>query len=278
LQRVFLLTFFKNKSGNFIVTQLFNGIKKRESLSNIVATRIEEVIISKKLITGSKLPSEKELGEKFNVSRTVIREALKHLNAKGLISIKKGKGAFVENVSVKNVTDILSLYFGVNSSKNMIDLIKARLMVEPSIAEEASRNRNEEDLLKLKKNYNSMKNNEDIIIHAQLDVEFHLLVAEATHNDLIPLLIDPIHKLMPEIKALVMKNVPNARKSALKMHKEIIDAIESQNEEMAFSSMKNHLNIAYEHIVKAVGLSRIINPHDDLEGIVVSEEALPTPA
>jgi len=262
------------------VTKLFSGIKKRESLSNIVATRIEEVIISKKLTTGSKLPSEKELGEKFNVSRTVIREALKHLNAKGLISIKKGKGAFVENVSVKNVTDILSLYFGVNSSKNMIDLIKARLMVEPSIAEEASRNRNEEDLLKLKKNYNSMKNNEDIIIHAQLDVEFHLLVAEATHNDLIPLLIDPIHKLMPEIKALVMKNVPNARKSALKMHKEIIDAIESQNEEMAFSSMKKHLNIAYEHIVKAVGLSRIIivNPHDDLEGIVVSEEALPTPA
>jgi DNA-binding GntR family transcriptional regulator len=49
-----------------------------------------------------------------------------------------------------------------------------------------------------------------------------------------------------------MKNVPNARKSALKMHKEIIDAIESQNEEMAFSSMENHLTIAYEHIGKAI--------------------------
>jgi DNA-binding GntR family transcriptional regulator len=49
-----------------------------------------------------------------------------------------------------------------------------------------------------------------------------------------------------------MKNVPNARKSALKMHKEIIDAIENQNEEMAFNSMKNHLTIAYEHIEKAI--------------------------
>jgi GntR family transcriptional regulator, transcriptional repressor for pyruvate dehydrogenase complex len=234
------------------VTKLFNGIKKRESLSNIVATRIEEVIISKKLTTGSKLPSEKELGEKFNVSRTVIREALKHLNAKGLISIKKGKGAFVENVSVKNVTDILSLYMGVNSNKNMMDLIKARLIVEPSIAREASQNRTEDDLRKLRDNLKRTTQNVDLNNHAQLDVEFHLLVAEATHNDLMPLLIDPIHKLMPEIKALVMKNVPNARKSALKMHKEIIDAIESQNEEMAFSSMKNHLTIAYEHIEKAI--------------------------
>jgi GntR family transcriptional repressor for pyruvate dehydrogenase complex len=234
------------------VTKLFNGIEKRESLSSIVASRIEEVIKSKELSTGSRLPSEKELGEKFNVSRTVIREALKHLNAKGLISIRKGKGVFVENISVKNVTDILSLYLGGNSNKNMMDLIKARLIVEPSIAAEASRNRTEKDVCLLRDNLQRMMHNVDLKNHAQLDLEFHLLIAESTHNDLIPLLVDPIHKLMPEIKALVMKNVPNARKSALKMHKQIIDAIENQNEEMAFNSMKNHLTIAYEHIEKAI--------------------------
>lgn len=234
------------------MSKLFNGIAKRESLSNIVAGRIEEVIKSKKLLTGSRLPSEKELGEKFNVSRTVIREALRLLKAKGLISIHKGKGVYVESISIKNVTDMLSLYFGVNSSTNMLDLMKARLMFEPSIAEQASLHRTDEDLSKLRQNFNKMKNNNDVIIHAQLDVEFHSLVAEATHNNLIPLLTDPIHRLMPEIKSLVMKNVPDARKSALKMHKEIIDSIEEQNPAKAFQKMKNHLCTAMEHVEQAV--------------------------
>lgn len=234
------------------MTELFSIIGNRESLSTIVASRIEEVIKSKKLSSGNKLPSEKELCEKFNVSRTVIREALRLLHAKGLISIKKGKGIFVENISAKNVSDFLSLYFGVNSNKNFIDLMNARIMFEPSIAEEASRNRNDEDILRLKSNYEKMKSNTDLLIHAQLDVEFHSLIAEATHNNLIPLIIDPIHKLMPEIKSLVMKNVPNARKSALKMHKQIIDAVEGKNPQLAFQSMKNHLSVALEHLLKAI--------------------------
>jgi GntR family transcriptional repressor for pyruvate dehydrogenase complex len=234
------------------MSQLFNGIAKRESLSIIVADRIEEVIKSKKLLSGSRLPSEKELGEKFNVSRTVIREALRLLKAKGLISIHKGKGAYVESISVKNVTDMLSLYFGVNSNNDMIHLMKARLMFEPSIAEEASLNRNEEDVNKLKINFNKMKDNNDSKVHAQLDVEFHSLIAEATHNNLIPLLTDPIYRLMPEIKKLVMKNVPDARKSALKLHKDIIDSIEEKNPEKAFKSMKKHLSVAMEHIIQAI--------------------------
>lgn len=234
------------------MTELFSVIGNRESLSTIVASRIEEVIKSKQLSSGNKLPSEKELCEKFNVSRTVIREALRLLHAKGLVSIKKGKGIFVENISTKNVTDFLSLYLGINSNKNFIDLINARIMFEPSIAEEASRNRNDEDVLKLRSNFKKMKSNNDLLVHAQLDVEFHLLVAQATHNNLIPLIIDPIHKLMPEIKSLVMKNVPNARKSALKMHKQIIDAIEEKNPPLAFQSMKSHLSVALEHLLNAI--------------------------
>ena len=100
------------------IPPMFKPVGNGELLSKKVASEIEKVIVTKKLKVGFKLPSELELCSQFGVSRTAVREALSMMNAKGLISIEKGRGIFVAEVSSKNVTDPMRSYLfnrlGVN--------------------------------------------------------------------------------------------------------------------------------------------------------------------
>ena len=80
----------------FKVIKIFNSVGNKELLSQKVAAEIENAIISKKIPPGDRLPSELELCSQFGVSRTAVREALRTLSAKGMISIEKGRGIFVK--------------------------------------------------------------------------------------------------------------------------------------------------------------------------------------
>ena len=78
--------------------EIFGKIGTAQTLSQKIERRIEEAIRQKKLLVGTKLPSERELCEMFAVSRTALREALRRLSARGLIQIKKGSGMFVSEL------------------------------------------------------------------------------------------------------------------------------------------------------------------------------------
>src|ERR1035441_10926346 len=85
-----------------------------------------------------------------------------------------------------------------------------------------------------------MRLNKDQVEHARLDMKFHLLIAEASGNSIMPLILNPIHRLMPSIKKKIMKSVPGAKKAALIWHKKVLDAIESRDPQQAYLSMKGH--------------------------------------
>ena len=77
----------------------FSPVKKPQSLSKYVESEIEAAIRSRRFTPGSKLPSENLLCEQFGVSRTAIREAIRMLNARGMVDVYKGRGVFVSHVS-----------------------------------------------------------------------------------------------------------------------------------------------------------------------------------
>ena len=80
---------------------------QRISIKEIIASQIEEAILGKKYLPGSKLPSENELCKMFGVSRTSVREAIQILHGHGLVSIEKGKGIFVKNTFLRKVLVII---------------------------------------------------------------------------------------------------------------------------------------------------------------------------
>ncbi len=131
--------------------KMFISVEKRSLLSNIVVSQIEEAIRSKALVPGVKLPSELALCQQFGVSRTAIREALRTLSGRGLLSVIKGKGIFVQNISAETVTDPIHRYLEMQLQRDyVLDVVHARQIIEPPIAASAALHHTIEDAEKLK--------------------------------------------------------------------------------------------------------------------------------
>jgi len=240
---------------------MFTPVGNKELLSIRVADEIEDAIHTGKIQIGEKLPSEFELCSQFGVSRTAVREALRMLSAKGMISIEKGRGIFVRGLTSKNVTDPMHSYLKTKGGASyIIDIIEARYTIEPSIASLAAINRNDDNIERMKQDIEAMRTfegkPEELAI---LDMDFHLNIARATQNNLLPLMLKPVFRLMPEIKSKIISDVPEARDSALEWHAKILEAIKEKNPEKSFSLMNEHLGIAKAHAQKMMKIEGMID-------------------
>jgi GntR family transcriptional regulator, transcriptional repressor for pyruvate dehydrogenase complex len=231
---------------------MFISVGKRNLLSNIVVSQIEENIRSKALLPGTKLPSEIVLCQQFGVSRTAVREALRTLSARGLITIMKGKGIFVQKISSETVTDPIYLYLEMQHNRSYVfDVVHARQIIEPPIAASAAIHHTDEDAEKLKKDQNDLVQSEgDYEELSRLDMLFHLDIAKASENSLIPLILEPIHRLTPQIKSSVYATIVDAKQSAVEWHQKILSSILQRDAEGARNAMIRHLEIAEQHTVQ----------------------------
>ncbi|GIW56717.1 MAG: GntR family transcriptional regulator [Nitrospiraceae bacterium] len=229
---------------------MFKAVGKRQLLSHAVEEEIEAAIRDGRLAVGDRLPSEMELCEQFGVSRTVMREALRMLSARRLVRIEKGRGIFVDTPSVASVSAPLELYLHLNRGTGQaLDVVRARQIIEPPIAAEAARRHTAEDAERILVNLDMLKACERPFEKlSKLDMEFHVLIAEATHNPLMPLLIHPIQQLMPKIKTGVYYAVSDAHEAAVTWHSAIVEAILNRDPEAAHERMARHLEIAEHHV------------------------------
>jgi GntR family transcriptional repressor for pyruvate dehydrogenase complex len=229
---------------------LFVPVTSRGSLSEAVGSQIEEAIRSKVLIPGVRLPSELELCKQFQVSRTGVREALGVLSAQGLITIVKGKGIFVRDVSAETVTGPIHLYLQLQGGRNYaLDVVHARQIIEPPIAGSAALYHTKEDAGGLEKDLDDLiKSRGDHAELSRLDMNFHLDIARASENSLIPLLLEPLHQLMSGIKSSVYAADKDSRELAVTWHRKILDAILRRDAEGARQAMTRHLQIAEEQV------------------------------
>jgi len=229
---------------------MFEKLGSRQILSHSIQEQIEQAIQDRQLAPGNRLPTELELCEKFGVSRTVMREALRGLSAKGLVSIEKGRGMFIKELTASFVVDPMRFYLSLNCpSVGALDVIQARQAMEPAIAAMAAVNRTSEMLHLLQENLQKMIQREgDFAGFAELDSDFHLLVAKASNNPIMPLVIEPIRKLMPQISLALYDVVKDAIAVAVDFHTRILGAIEAKKEESARQCMYDHLKKAEQHI------------------------------
>ena len=228
----------------------FKTVGKSELLSQTVESAIEEAIRSGDFSTGEKLPSEKELCAQFGVSRTVMREALRMLSARGLLRIEKGRGIFVSRLSADSVANPMELYLHMHSGPDhAVHVVGARQLIEPPIAGAAALQHTASDAAKLRANVAELATaTHDNALLSTLDMSFHLLIAEAAHNPVLPLFIRPIQMLMPAIKADVYGVVGDAHAAAVHWHTRILEAILDRDASRAEAEMHGHLEVAMEHV------------------------------
>jgi len=230
-------------------TMPFVPVGREESLSEKVEKQIREAILRKVFLPGERLPSELELCEAFGVSRTAVREALRMLSARGLVEIRKGSGAYVCQLSLASVVDpfaqLLRMKCGPESH---LYLVQVRKFIEPDVARLAAYHRTPEDLEDLQGQLAKMEathgGSPDEMILA--DIQFHRRLAAIAQNPLVPIVLEPLFRLLPQFISDTYKQ-ERAPDLAIRYHRRILQAIDQRDGDAAYEAMREHLETAEEH-------------------------------
>lgn len=214
-----------------------------------VVDQIESLIQSGQYKPGNRLPSERELSETFGVSRPTIREAIIALEAREQVEVKLSSGVYVlEKRNSENVE--VSAY----------ELTQARAVVEGEACALAAKLISEDEIKLLEQTLIDMDNG----INPELaDENFHKIIARATHNSAILLIIEKLWSLRKsslQIRNAYTSVCDSNDKQRLQEHKDIVEALRKHDPHLARSAMHNHFN-------------RLINSLFDASEAVAMEEA-----
>ena len=203
---------------------MFRPLKKKR-FSDQIADLIQKKILEDNLAVGTGLPSEIEMAQEFQVSRSVIREALRILEISGLVSIKKGPTGGIFVSYGYHAPIIRSLNNLITSGEVTLDhLFDARLLIEPYIAGQAALNADDEDLIKFEALFeDSASHFDDAVRLKQNNLEFHLLLARASGNPVLAVMLESVFELLAE-RTLNFVDIALERKF-FKIHKAIFEVI-----------------------------------------------------
>src|SRR5918995_6029171 len=155
---------------------------RRDTLAEQVADGLIALIEGDGLVPGMLLPSEASLAAEFGVSRQVVREALKALAAKDVITIANGKGAIVRPMTSEPLRDFFQRALR-NRHATAVELLEVRKGIEVQSATLAAQRRTSEELSELKSILPALGDAvHDPVAFTSIDTQFHLLVAAASHN------------------------------------------------------------------------------------------------
>jgi GntR family transcriptional regulator, transcriptional repressor for pyruvate dehydrogenase complex len=218
---------------------LFGQVTREPRLSDKVADMMLETILSRRLQVGDKLPSERELGEQFGVSRTVVREAVRALVAKGVIEVRSGSGLRVAAVDAAAVSESIGLFLR-GGSIDFERVHEVRTLLEVHIAGVAAERSTDEDVERLREVHERMqRDGADVDAAALDDLEFHRVIARATQNDLYLLLMDSIGTALIDIRRENLGS--GSAPMTLRQHEAILERISERDRDGAREAMAAHL-------------------------------------
>ena len=222
---------------------MFEPYKSRRAFEHI-AEQIKAAILSGKLNSGDRLPSEREMAKQFQVGRVSIREALRMLETMGFVEIRKGSagGAFIGSGDLEGMASIILDRLLLKGTTHDM-MIAARISLETAAIGLAAEHADVQDLEKIHKNVKDSKE----IFGAQLSqavvarmINFHTLIAEASHNT--PLTIF-VQTMMEWATRRLERWVPSPEEQELShaSHKEMYEAIKNRDKALAVRLMKKHI-------------------------------------
>lgn len=206
-----------------------------------VAAQIQRLIGDGRLRVGDRLPPERELAERFGVSRTSVRDAIRVLELMGLVEPRQGEGTVVRDLSPDSLVNPLASLLTRNRAL-LADLLDVRKMIEPGLAARAAVHATDEDLVKLDRIFARQR---DKVQQGQLaieeDSEFHYAIATAANNRVILRVLDVLMDLLRESRERSLQVAGRLQRS-LDGHRRILDAIRRRNASAAEAAMRQHLD------------------------------------
>ena len=212
-----------------------------------VIDSIKNMIATGEVKCGEKIPSERDLAERFNVSRVPIREALKILEYMGVLDSSRGDGTYVRNNTVEDL--ISKMNFSVTATGNTImDLLELRICLESFAAYHAAQRRTDEDIEALKQAIMRMRKakrqpqTDDVSMQElrQLSHGFHQCMIQAAHNSVLTSVYENLFELL-DISRQFTTNTSGISYNSILAHEAIFNKIVEQDADGAREAMEEHL-------------------------------------
>lgn len=228
---------------------------RQQRLADVITERLEAMMLEGSLKPGQRLPPERELAERFGVSRPSLREAIQKLAARGLLTSRQGGGTFVNDDLSNGYTDPLLEMLSRHGEFNL-DLLEFRDAMEGISAYYAALRSTPADKAFLIQRFEELDGGfagADPVHEAKLDAAFHLAIAEAAHN---VLLLHTIRGIFHLLEKSIVNNLahlfakPSSRSQLMQQHRALLDAILEGRAEDARARAHEHLAFVEEGLLE----------------------------
>lgn len=212
-------------------------------ISDAIIEQLRDMIHTGRLVQGTRLPSERELCTPFGVSRVTVREALRVLEASGLVEIRVGAGggAFVTTPTSDHVgtgiTDMIAL-----AGFTALEVTEARQLIDLGVVDLACSRATEQDIAALTAICDlaeAMEGRGEYPV--ELSAEFHVRLAESTHNAAITMLVQTLREPMQLSLQRAHEIAPDMGPIGVAEHRAITEAVQHRDVERARRIMTEHL-------------------------------------
>lgn len=232
---------------------------------DVLAERLHQQIVDGSYAPGASLPTERELVSTTGLSRGSVREALRILEARGLVRTKAGRygGTVVAKPSDEFLGSHIQNFAKVHGVP-LHALVEARQALEPTIAALAAKNRTAEDLAELQAISARMDAAaaDDVAGFLEENANWHSALAAASHNDLLRAFTASISALMLDVSRIENFASHDVRQLVTNAHRRILQAIEAQDAEAARRRSERDIEAYAKHLAAAVQASaRSAKPH-----------------
>lgn len=224
---------------------------RRSRISEQVADKIEAVIRAQKLSLGDKLPSERHLMEMLGVGRGAVREALRILEIKGYVESRAGIGSFVKDFE-GDIRLPFSLWLA-DRNEILANFFEVRLLLEPNAAALAAERIIPEQLQGLVEAHREFCRKVaigDLAGSIKVDAKFHKLIAQATRNKLLAMIMETLNKSVIEGWKASLR-APGRAEKTIQEHTSVLEAIKNGDPQEAARLTREHLENAVADLKKS---------------------------
>ncbi len=212
----------------------------KRTLVDAVVHELQEMIVKQEIQPGDFLPPRKELALKFGVGLSTIQEATQALTAMGMLESRPGKGTWVRQDALETLipTSAVDTRLGELDARKLYD---ARSVIEVGLTEFATQYASPQDIEEIWAALDLMRaTQDDNAAFVEADLEFHLAVAKAGHNELLEQFYHLSRKLMADVVSELVK-LPDVKRDAIRIQEEIATAIEQHDRTAARRAALRHM-------------------------------------
>lgn len=204
-------------------------------------SKIKAMIHAGELSPGDRLPPEQELAERFGISRSALREAIKALATMRVLDVKRGDGTYVTSLHPSLLLESFAFVLDFSAGERILEVFEARRLLEPQIASLAAKRATAADVAELSNHLDQLDATahiSDLVAH---DIEFHKKIAEITGNEYLISLIRTIGSQTQRARVWRGITESNSTQRTIDEHRQIVAAIANGDSEVASATMLLHV-------------------------------------